>query len=294
MGRSFGLPVAVATLAWLASACGLLLGTGDAITIADAGTAGDAGTADVGTIDADGSSSDGGSAGVLGCPIPPGAVNVWAQYHFDGTLDEHYGLRPMAAHSFDAPAFVPGPGECGQAVQLASSYVKIADDPVWDQLGSIDFWFRMDAWPAELYGLLSREQLGVGEPGQLTVVVSSTGRVMLRIQNGVGMEVALCSADGAVAPGIWAHVGVNVGPSGPVELWVNGAPATATDGVFYELTCGTNAGAEYGILGDWSWFVGAGAHFDDGTGSDIRFPLSGAIDELRFVDDRRSFAAAGP
>lgn len=230
------------------------------------------------------------------CVETPDAHTV-ALYTFPGsgtTVDDATGQHPGAIVGTGVSR-VPGRSGCGQAIAFAGAdgYVEIPDSPAWDlATGSIDFWLRIDAMPGvdSKGGVISRDANLQAFSGHFSLYLACNGALGARLQTTVG-DAFTCSS--TLQAGVWYHVGVNFG-SGPMEIYVDGAPATQTA----SFTCGKltffcGTGTTTGIDGNNNpWTVGvASATSVEGLARPTNNPLTGAIDSLRISSVRRAFGA---
>lgn len=194
------------------------------------------------------------------------------------------------------PTYVAGPStECGMALALPGTLTDFAVAPdiaAWQlDVGSVDFWFRIDAEPADYSVVVARDASGTALPGHFTVAVDSGGGLAVRVQqesapnNAVG---TVCSAAGAVTIGEWNHVGVNFGQPG-LELWHNSVEVDAPGSVAI-FDCQT--GTTLGLAGSQNPFVlGVGSTFSNaGEATPVDHPFEGAIDHFRVSNARKDYS----
>lgn len=211
-------------------------------------------------------------------------------------LDDRAGdlqatLRPPGA----TVAVTEGPPGCGDALSLFGEPYAVVEGSgaLAPSAGSVDFWVRFEGDPKEPQGIISRDAQGQEKPGHLTIYRACDGHVVVRIQDELNSYYR-CS-DVTLEPGAWAHVGVNLGAP-EVELWVNGVASTGTvavglwgEGCVTTVPCDQRVALD--ITGNQNpWVLGAdtGVSVEDGA-EPIRYPLRGALDEVRISARRRDF-----
>jgi len=246
-------------------------------------------------------SSDADSPEPVECVKDTTAVAFWG---FDGT-DEAVALSDRAGEH--DPVELQGGaalgrdhGDCGYLHLNSSeqSYGQIPDDEDWDDdVGSIDFWFRVKALPTKnAAGLISRDDSGSKKAGHLSVLLNKVGRIGLRLQDEAGEEFGesfRCSTS-SIPLERWTHVVIDLGPEGgsedALEMFVDGAPANHVGDLEFPLTdtypftihCGrSNADPVIGA-NKRPWLLGAHNMFDDPRGF-----IDGDIDRFRISAARR-------
>jgi hypothetical protein len=289
-----------AAIALLASAAGCELG-GCGLLL-DLDGRGDGGSADATPSPPDASPADvapeldAGSA----CVEPPPA-GVFAHFRFDGDFSDARGaaLDGMGVSPF---TFVEGATGCGSAVSFGSrpaadtGFVVLAPSDLWRRAeGSIELMVRVDELTSAGAGVLSRDTIGAGGGGHLTLMVASTRQLGVRIQGTVANASALCS-DHAIPLRTWVHVGIQFGAT--ARLFVDGVQqsfdGTITGGAeLVRLDCRGAELLDRPLDGnDEPWVIGAATwDSDPGSATPTSAPLVGAVDELRFWSDVVDFTA---
>ncbi|RLB49589.1 MAG: hypothetical protein DRJ42_20745 [Deltaproteobacteria bacterium] len=163
--------------------------------------------------------------------------------------------------------------------------------------GAVEFFAQLDSLGS--FGLVSRDAFGAMEPGHLTVMTTTDGHVVFRLQvlEGAAPPARWLCSRATVEVGRPFHVGVSWGGPGGVRLFLNGSDElyvggglTIDQGGPTSITC-VAAGAPGGIEGNsepWYFGVYAGFRRPD-TPYDLRAPLHGTIDEVRIHNAPMNF-----
>lgn len=290
------------TGACLQSADDTLCGPGETCTLTGCVSTTDAGLdagADAGTEDSghdigfDVGDDIGTDAGVPGCPhVDPDTV-----FLFDfQTATDRAGLTGVLNNADLTEETSPCGGRVLRTAGATDSegYFLVPSAPAqFLSTGSLDFWVRFPAAGPADRGIVSRDELNIGTPGQLTLFRTSGGNLVLRLQQSPPVEYFTCSPP--VDDREWHRIGVNFGVGG-LELWLDGALQTFPGPVtlFGGPKICSDRGAEIGIDGTNNPFIfGADAHVS-APGS--HEPVSGAlhgieIDHARLSRVRRDYAA---
>lgn len=285
-----------------ASGCGLLLGAGDPSAGPDAGASSDAGAdaiPDAGAVTNDGGSDAGEiDAGGERCRPSDDTIALLARFSFDGDLEDALGGPPGTFVGLAATAepFVDGPIGCGRAITFpirsdgVVSYVEIAHREEWNSVQSVQLWLMPPTDVGmRVLGIISRDEAFRAAPGHTTLVLAGNGRLSIRVQDpATDVDLVLCSPEPLVA-GRWYDVGINYGPEGPVELFVDRQPSLNDRSPGWSGTCGARAGdAIPAGPNELPWGVGASLHqIGDPVVDAPVLPLGdGAIDDLRFGAER--------
>jgi hypothetical protein len=207
------------------------------------------------------------------------------------------------------------PGRCGRAVRfppLGSAGHAIADgtSPAFDlTMASIDFWLRTPDHPVDpvqTVSVLSRDSMGLLEPGHLTVYLDLDGHIIVRLQTTDPRDDAWLCTEQPLTPERWTHVGVNFG-SPALELVVDGVPHASVEPrttltpptagatpAERPADCGNSLTDGRGIAGnDEPWILGASSQNTAlGTADPVNGGFaSGELDHLRISRVRRDFSA---
>jgi hypothetical protein len=234
---------------------------------------------------------DGGvDAAVVGSCGPAREGGLLAVYRFDDSLTEDLERAPDGVET-PPTLFVPGAPGCGRAVSFVSreeadtGFVVLPPSDLWNLAqGSIDLFVRVDEHAGA--GILSRDAFGAVEPGHLSLLISSSGHLALRVQTEESpIDEAVCAAD-PVPLGVWVHVGIHFGAAvelfvdGRLQAWV-GTLDTGIPGLVF--ACGAGA-SDRSIAGNAEpWVIGAGSWASTmNSATPTRAPFVGAVDHLRF------------
>lgn len=252
-------------------------------------------------------------SGVPTCKTAPGPT-IKARYTFDDQEPDDWSFQPSGG----GPSLIVGgdlaaaslsdseaDGGCGKALKLEQVDVS---EPLANTYGvipkkleplsaTIEVWVRFGRTGFE-EGILSRDASGTTYPGHLTLQRNAQGRVWARLQRSSSEAVHVCARQ-LVPPGRWVYLRLDYGgPSGRLELHVDGVPADHTEsfktwpnylGWEYEVTCG-DADELPGVSpadNSTPWVVGASGHNGDDAGAQKSTDqLVGEIDEIRFYEPR--------
>lgn len=248
---------------------------------------------------ADGSTGIGG--GVCGGPVEASdLISHWRFERGDRERDDSGVAEAVAVGQLTT---ISGPGRCGDAVRFEASdgqpnHVLIDDRAEWDEIGSFDLFVRYPAGIVDA-GIVSRDASGdnngnvglyFGRSGDNT-----TDLIILRVQRPGSGDVFRCA--NRPAPDTWIHVGVNFGGSDAgdeVELWIDGTEGAVTGSQsLFGGNCG-DGGDPLQIDGSADpWVLGASIErSSSGDTNNMSRPLvGGAVDNLRFVSQRRDFSS---
>jgi len=236
----------------------------------------------------------------LGCDDPVDDATV-ALFRMNG-LETGMLVDETGRHPGDIPRGpaleTEGPPGCGPAL-ITGRPIHGVIPPSEDfrlARGSIDLWVKLAPDRIRCEGILSRDAQYSERPGHLSLFVSSSSRIGLRLQS-VGDQGSIIIFDpDPVAIDSWVHVGVNFGPEG-VELFVNGVQKSGGEVGDCSDARGDNActGSECttGIDGNDNPFTVAvsSTTSTEGTADSLTDYFSGAIDEVRVSSSRRDFAS---
>lgn len=279
------------TVAALASGCGLLLdvdGTWDAGAGAEAGAA-DASAAHDATGDDALARVD---AGPPGCG-PTLEGDLLAHYRFDGDPTDSLGAGP-AGVGVGPLAYTETSSPCGHVLEFPrrtepdSGYVVLPRSELWRMPeGAIDLRVRIDELPPGGAGILSRDAAGATttEAGHVTLYITRSGQLAVRIQNEMDVEDALCTHE-PLPIGEWVHIGINVGAI--AEMFVDGRRAELVEPLesgsgMIVFNCVATLTMRPVDGNDEPWVIGASSwRSTAGSPTPISDPFIGAIDDLRF------------
>ena len=235
---------------------------------------------------------------------PPLTGNILGRFTYDVDFDDVDG-RHTARRQNAGGCITRTPGrsvECGRALHFASSceaaWVEIEDSEDWNDVSAVDFWLRPGASaPA---GYVSRDALGFGT-GHFAIFRGEEDRIAVRVQLASDeTQTTICSNE-RIDDDEWIHIGVNVGAGG-IELWIDGVAQSGrgdltlrSEDPVWILTCNDNAELELdlGEL-DLPWVLGASPYGCEPPclASELEaFVVDGAIDELRFAEQRQDFGS---
>ena len=118
-----------------------------------------------------------------------------------------------------------------------NDYIEVAhDDAYLLDNGSIQLWFNADDL-AQDQALFSKDSTGYDTGGHLNLMLTTSGRLNLRLQSANGDQ-ELYSASGSVSAGQWHHVVVTFGDAG-MQLYLDGS---LVDSDAYTGGLGTTSG----------------------------------------------------
>jgi len=263
-------------------------GAPDAVTPEDGAVPGDAG------LDAS-----------MSCPAGAAGGALIAHYTFDAdgpteVLDSvggHHGTVAEGRHCES--------GRCDTALCFDGTDpdVNHAVIPNFDDVslreGAVEFFARVNRVGS--FGLVSRDALGTTQPGHLTIMTSTDGHVVARLQvmgaAGPADSKWLCS-EATVAAGRPFHVGLSWGGAGGLRLFLNHSGRLMESGFVVidnggagNALCGP-AGQADGVDGNSEpWYLGVYSGFrSSGMSNGLLAPLDGAIDEVRIYGTAMDFS----
>lgn len=232
---------------------------------------------------------------------PPQVGRLIALYTFDdGTGDsvgDHHIRLSDGAGCIESPVRGEGCGRCmAFRPDCTASLGRIPDSSDWDEVRSIDFWYRSAS--SDMAGILSRDASGPNV-GDFTFFRFGGGRIALRVQHPgtnpddvIGRQTIICS-NAPIAEGVWVHVGINLGTSGATELWIDGLPQSGAGEIHpsWDIECGHGRGEVHDLaLSNNPWVIGAATwDSEPGEGTPSFFLHHGRIDHLRFTASRQDF-----
>jgi hypothetical protein len=251
--------------------------------------------------DADTAGSDTGIGGAV-CGGAIESEDLISRWQFSRDSREVDDLGVAAAEANGQINTVNGPTACGDAIGFGDgqpSFLLINDRLEWDAIRSLDFFARYPVTATDA-GLLSRDSNGSNN-GNLGVYLTrdsanTTTLIALRVQRSGGGTVFRCAP--APAPDTWFHIGVNFGGDDggdQIELWIDGSEGVATDTInlLGNNVCGSGADRHTLEGSADPWTVGISSEASDfGNSNNLSRPFGlGAIDNLRFANQRRDFSA---
>lgn len=240
------------------------------------------------------------------CPFPADKHTV-ALYTFDDAntpLVEARGRTPTGLQrgtgtKFDGNNARSG---CGRAAVIpgneptglrAKGFIEIPDHAAWDlTVGSVQFLLRFRTGMTRTRGVLSRDAVSTGGPGNLAVILDRNNILAARLQ-GIGANQYACHT-GALRADTWYRVKINFG-SGGMTLAVDGKTSPQTTALDLgtargKWACGTGQ-VTGGIAGNNEpWVLGADAQvtpIGSAPPADVQLGLDGMIDQLRISKVQR-------
>lgn len=255
--------------------------------------------ADVGTdtgvdVGIDAGTDVGTDAGIPGCPDVD--RDTLFLFDFDTSTD-----RLGATGILDMATLTPGTSPCGGGrLQTAGTadaegfFLIPASSAHRVAVGSLDFWARFPSPGATVKGVFSRDEEGTRTAGHMSLLRTSMGNLVLRLQEPPDTSRVVCSAP--VVDSEWHRIGINFGAGG-VEFWLDNvlqeAPGSYNFGGGVVLSCG-GPPFEIGIDGNDNPFL-FGASMSNSTAGGHE-PVSEAlhgleIDHARLSRVRRDYAS---